>query len=337
MSKLELLLKNALNVRQENLANFFRSPHQSAFRIFNGYSEGFPDFVVEIFAKTLVIYPTMTEYQTNTIVQIHEFYFNALPWLETSVIKPRSKKGISYLHFGSKPDHKVEENGVWYALDLLRHQDSTLYLDTRNTRKWIFDNLQNKTVLNTFAYTGSLGAAARVGGATRVIQTDLDSSFLNLAKQTYLLNNLQINARDFIAEDFFKVVAHLKSLDALFDCIILDPPFFSKTQKGNFDLNRDFTRLINKIRPLIAHNGFLIAIQNAVFVSGQSYLDELNTLCLGGYAHIADFIPVPLDFIGAGTAGEANLPANPAPFNHSTKIAVLQFKRKDGRPSSSVS
>ena len=38
------------------------------------------------------------------------------------------------LLFGEAPDRKVEENGVWYALDLRMNQDASLYLDTRNLR-----------------------------------------------------------------------------------------------------------------------------------------------------------------------------------------------------------
>ena len=49
----------------------------------------------------------------------------------------------------------------------------------------------------------------------------------------------------------------------LFDCVFVDPPFFSVTEKGRVDLEQDMVRLLNKVRPLVAHNGYLVAINNA--------------------------------------------------------------------------
>lgn len=37
-------------------------------------------------------------------------------------------------------------------------------------------------MLNTFAYTGSLGVAACAGGTRRVVQVDLNRRFLDLAR-----------------------------------------------------------------------------------------------------------------------------------------------------------
>jgi 23S rRNA (cytosine1962-C5)-methyltransferase len=71
-------------------------------------------------------------------------------------------------------DRKIKEYGVWYAVNLTMNRDVSLYLDTRNLRKWIIENVKDETVLNTFAYTGSFGVAAMKGGANRVVQIDLN-------------------------------------------------------------------------------------------------------------------------------------------------------------------
>jgi len=322
-------LEIALRFRQENLGEFFQAAHESAFRVFNGFTEGCPDFSVEIFGTTLVIYPVNAEANRQDILDIHDFYYKALPWLQTTIIKPRTRNGKSYILHGSSPVKHVKENGIWYAVDLLLHQDSTLYLDTRILRNWITRNLVQKTVLNTFAYTGSLGAAAKASGAAAVIQTDLDNSFLQVAKRTYKLNSIPVTETEFQSGDFFSVTARLKSQQLRFDCVILDPPFFSKTDHGGFNLNSDFSRLVNKVRPLIAHLGYLIAVQNAVYVSGQAFMNELNSICASGYAQVADIIPVSPDFTGSVKPDFDYFPANPAPFNHPTKIAILRFERKD--------
>jgi 23S rRNA (cytosine1962-C5)-methyltransferase len=57
------------------------------------------------------------------------------------------------------------------------HGDASFYLDTRNLRGWALEHLAGKSVLNTFAYTGSLGVAAKAAGASRVVHLDLNKTF----------------------------------------------------------------------------------------------------------------------------------------------------------------
>jgi 23S rRNA (cytosine1962-C5)-methyltransferase len=321
------LLENAVSSR----AHRFDPAHEEAFRLFNGFYEGEPNLVVDIYARTLLIHNYANEPEQNReqILEAARHLQSTLNWLSAGIIKTRNGKTQEekrgQLIFGEKPDTKVKEHGVWYAIDLMMNRDASFYLDTVHLRKWIIENLKGRTVLNTFAYTGSLGVAALKGGASRVVQVDLSRSFLNLAKQSYTLNGFPIQKGDFIARDFFEQVGNMKRDGKTFDCVIIDPPFFSTTAKGKVDQVNESARLINKIRPLINDGGILIAINNALFVSGQEYMQTLEGLCKDGYLKIRETIPVPDDFIGSAV----NPPAtNPAPFNHSTKIAILDVRRK---------
>jgi len=306
------------------------SRHEEAFRLFNGFYQGFPDLVLDVYGETLVIHDYADQPNPEFIAQVGKHIQSSLHWLRAGVIKTRNgltqsaKRGE--ILFGERPDRKIKEHGVWYALDLTMNRDASFYLDTSNLRKWLVENMRGKSVLNTFAYTGSLGVAALAGGATRVVQTDLNKQFLNLAKDSNSLNGFPIHKPDFLAQDFFPVVARLKSTQQLFDCIIIDPPFFSTTERGKVDLLHENERLINKVRPLIAHNGCLIAINNAIFLSGSEYMRVLENICKDGYLSIRELIPVPEDFIGRPRPGKPI--TDPAPFNHSTKIAILDVKRK---------
>jgi 23S rRNA (cytosine1962-C5)-methyltransferase len=186
--------------------------------------------------------------------------------------------------------------------------------------------MHGKSVLNTFAYTGSLGIAAMAGGASRVIQQDRSKKFLNLARISATLNKISDNKQEFVVTDFFPAVAKYKATKQFFDYVILDPPFFSTTPKGRVDQERESARLINKARPLINDEGCLIAINNAVYTSGKEYLNTLEALCRDGYLEITELIPVPDDCRGCNIV-RAPI-TDPAPFNHSTKIAILKVKRK---------
>jgi 23S rRNA (cytosine1962-C5)-methyltransferase len=187
--------------------------------------------------------------------------------------------------------------------------------------------MRDKMVLNTFAYTGSLGVAALAGGAARVVQHDIHRQFLNVAKTSYTLNGFPIQKQDFIAADFFPLAAKLKRTGETFDCVIIDPPFFSSTSKGRVDQVHESARLINKVRPLVRDGGMLVAINNALYVGGKEYMQTLEDLCRDGFLRIRELIPVPEDYIGYNRVRETI--KDPAPFNHSTKIAVLDVKRPD--------
>jgi 23S rRNA (cytosine1962-C5)-methyltransferase len=334
------LLARALDARAE----LFDARHESARRLFNGFYEGEPHLAVDLYARTLLLHnyadpPALAQDLVNHALQ---FLRQRLPWLRAVVLKTRhaaaaadavnvapdddGRRGV--LLFGDMPDRKVREHGVWYALDLLMNRDASFYLDTRALRRWLIEHMAGKTVLNTFAYTGSLGVAALAGGAQRVVQLDRNRAFLNLAKTSYTLNGYPIHKPDFIAADFFTAVSHMKRVGESFDCVLIDPPFFSVTGKGRVDLEHESQRLINKVRPLVNDGGVLIAINNALFVSGADYLRTLQDLCADGYLSIEELIPVPPDFTGFPQTRVGQPPADPAPFNHPTKIAVLRVKRK---------
>jgi 23S rRNA (cytosine1962-C5)-methyltransferase len=308
--------------------------HEGALRLFNGFLEGWPELVVDVYARTLVVYnyaepPAALE---PLLPEIYARLRETLPWVEAVVLKTRTapdeagRRGVPV--YGARIARRVRENGVWYALDLCARQDAGLYLDTRGLRAWAKAALAGRTVLNTFAHTGSLGVAAMAGGAARVLHLDRNRAVLNQAKESYALNGFPVRRSDFLAGDFWVQAAQLRREGAQFDCVLLDAPFFSSTPAGAVALEGGAARLINKVRPLVAGGGYLVAVNNALFVSGRAYLDVLDELAADGYLALEALIPVPPDCAGFPATVVAALPADPAPFNHATKIAVLRVRRK---------
>jgi 23S rRNA (cytosine1962-C5)-methyltransferase len=324
------LLEKGLEAR----ASLFDARHECAFRLFNGFTEGEPNLVIDLYASTFVIhnYADDPAEGRSLVEQAKQFLQEKLIWLRAGIEKARNGKTLEekrgQLLFGEKPDTKIKEHNVWYAIDVTMNRDTSLYLDTRNLRKWLIENLRGKTVLNSFAYTGSLGVAALAGGAKHVVQHDLNREFLNVAKTSYTLSGFPINKQDFLTADFFTLVSKFKRTKQTFDCVIIDPPFFSTTSKGKVDQVNESARLINKVRPLINDGGTLIAINNALYVSGKEYMQTLDELCKDGYLQIKELIPVPDDFTGYPETRVGVPITDPTPFNHSTKIAVLEVKRK---------
>ena len=324
------LLRRAAAVR----ADLLDERHEAALRLLNGFLEGEPSLVVELYGKTAVLHnyanpPTAGLEKVETAVS---WLTTTYPWLQAVIVKTRrgeteaAKPGE--LVWGTAVSREIREQGVRYAIDLTLNRDSSFYLDTRTLRRWLLDQMAGKTVLNTFAYTGSLGVAAMAGGASRVVHVDLNRTFLNLAKTSYTLNGFAIHKRDFLARDFWPQMSQLKRAGEQFDCVLLDPPFFSTTAKGTVDLAQNVARLINKVRPLVHDGGQIVAINNALFYSGADYMAALQTLCADGYVTIESLLPVPPDCTGYPETVRETAVTDPSPFNHSTKIAVLGVRHK---------
>jgi 23S rRNA (cytosine1962-C5)-methyltransferase len=326
----ESALTSILEQAIEHRSALFDPEHQCAIRLFNGFTEGCSDLVVDLYADAAVFHnyadpPERGQVLIETAIPTVQ---KLLPWIRSVLVKTRAgasdhiRRGVHLL--GDSLPKRVREHGIWYALDLTLHQDCTLYLDTRALRKWAKETLGGMSVLNAFSYTGSLGVAALGGGAQRVVQLDRNRRFLDIAQASYALNGYPINKADFVAADFFRESARLRRRKDVFECVFLDPPFFSSSPSGLVDQEQGGARLINKVRPLVARGGYLVAINNALFVSGASWMQDLQSLCTDGYLEIQELIPVPDDFMGWTRGQQPAWITDPAPFNHSTKIAVLK-------------
>ncbi len=324
-------LERAINKR----ANYMREPYNAAFRLLNGFSEGVPSLVIDVFSKTVIFheYGTGNAKVDDALMKMAiETIRELCPWVETGIIKKRKSKVPEVRNgqfvFGSVLDKRIREAGIHYAVDLMMNRDTSFYLDTRELRQWARRELEGKSVLNTFSYTGSIGIAALVGGASEVMHLDLSKKFLNMARRSTDLNGKAIEKSQYQMGDFWSRINQYKLSGKVFDCVILDPPVYSKTGKGIIDIAKNYKKIINKVRPIIADGGYLVTISNALFQSGQDHYTELEELCKDGYLSIVETIPVPGDCVGDPIELMKCLPADPAPYNHSTKITILKVKKK---------
>lgn len=326
---LPLLIK-ALNAR----SGMLQTGETNALRLFNGFYEGFPGLVADLYDRTLVLFdhlepPGLPE---PWVQEIQQFYLQQIPQISSVVRKYRSSSTLSqrsgWLTLGEAASESVREYGVQYAVDLMLNRDASFYLDTRLLRRWLLDHSRGLQVLNCFAYTGSLGVAALAGGAGQVLQTDLNRNFLDLARRSCMLNRLDLGRMKLRAVDFFTEVGQLKRKGTLFDLVLLDPPFFSVTEKGRVDQQESSARLINKVRPLVSNNGRIVAVNNSLYLPGNEYMRTLEDLCRDGYLELEEIIPVPEDVTGFVETVQSAPPVSPSPFNHPTKIVILRVKRK---------
>src|SRR5690348_5147381 len=125
-SALQQLIYKAIASREA----LFDAPHESAFRFFNGFYEGYPELALDIYARTLVVHNYADDPSQNQLIiqEVINYLRVSLNWLRAGILQTRNgrmqeeKKGT--LIFGEKPDSKIKEHGVWYAVDLVMNRDA---------------------------------------------------------------------------------------------------------------------------------------------------------------------------------------------------------------------
>ena len=184
----------------------------------------------------------------------------------------RPEKGVPAepeILFGVPPADKFQivEDGVRFWVQLLGVRHPGLFLDHLPLRQWLRVRSRGWRVLNCFAYTGSLSIAACLGGASHVCTLDLSKPAVRWAEENWKLNSLSSEVGKFIAGDVFEWLPRLKRQGEKFDCVILDPPSFSRGEKGSFSTAKDLKKLHELVFGLLSPGGFVVSSINSAGVS----------------------------------------------------------------------
>jgi 23S rRNA (cytosine1962-C5)-methyltransferase len=87
-------------------------------------------------------------------------------------------------------------------------------------------------LLNTFAYTCSFSVVAALAGA-ETLSVDLSKKSLDRGRANFTLNGIDPAAgHRFIADDVLDVLPRIARRGEKFDAIVLDPPTFSRGNRG---------------------------------------------------------------------------------------------------------
>ncbi|MCX6966790.1 MAG: class I SAM-dependent methyltransferase [Verrucomicrobia bacterium] len=124
----------------------------------------------------------------------------------------------------------VTERGVRYGIDFGAGYSAGLFLDQRANRAFVRQRAP-KRLLNTFAYTCSFSVLAALAGA-QTVSVDLSKKSLDRGRENFALNALPLEGHRFLADDVLDVLPRLERRGEKFDVLILDPPTFSRGNRG---------------------------------------------------------------------------------------------------------
>jgi 23S rRNA (guanine2445-N2)-methyltransferase / 23S rRNA (guanine2069-N7)-methyltransferase len=159
----------------------------------------------------------------------------------------------------------VREGDAKLLINMTDYLDTGLFLDHRQIRLQIAKEARNKHFLNLYSYTSTASVHAALAGAASTTSVDLSNTYLNWAKENFVLNGLTVDHPDeqhqFFASDCFE---WLKEGHEQYDLIFIDPPTFSNSKKfyGTFDVQRDHLSLIKRAMNRLSNEGVLYFSNN---------------------------------------------------------------------------
>ena len=192
---------------------------------------------------------------------------------------------------GAVPEpHVVQEGDARHVVHVLKGQNHGLFLDMAEGRRWLRAHVQGLVaagrnsasadgttatprpvrVLNLFAYTCGFSVAARLGGASRVVNVDMSRSALAVGQHNHALNAVQTGV-SFLAHDVFSSMGAIRR-SGPYDVVVVDPP---SHQKGSFVATKDYARVLRHLDEWLVPGGHALLALNAPELDSHFLLDAV--------------------------------------------------------------
>lgn len=264
---------NCIRKSYRHLRKWAKRTQTNAFRIYDRQVPGFP-LAIDLYAGRFCIHyfsskrqsQEPTEELKDEVERALKSIFNVPPQKVYWRIRAKHKETRQY----EKVDQSEEfftilEYGVKFKINLTDYLDTGLFLDHRETRRLVASQAEGKRVLNLFAYTCSFSVHAAVAGASFTKSVDMSNTYTTWGKENFILNGISLKNHPIVRADCLKFLDEEIKGAEKYDIIIIDPPTISRSKKMQqlFDIQQDYTSLINKSIRLLADGGVIYFSTNS--------------------------------------------------------------------------
>jgi 23S rRNA (cytosine1962-C5)-methyltransferase len=223
-------------------------------------SAGMDVHLAHITEALLYLFPN-----TRGIVEKNTSHLRQLEGLEL-------REGIVY---GSIPDAvEIIENGVRLSISLLGTQKTGYFLDQKHNRLRVKEVVRNLRVLDCFCNQGGFALNAGVGCAAEVLGIDSSASAIEAAANNAALNSLT-NVR-FQKADVFEFLSAEVRNKSSWDCIILDPPSFTKSKKNVGAAKKGYAEINRLALQILAKDGLLVSASCSQHIYEETLLEIIH-------------------------------------------------------------
>ncbi len=233
-------------------------------RLFHGRGNtygGYQFLTIDSVDKVLFAVLFEADEEEEAIVSmLRDLYMHEAKW-EALVVQQRyTKDAPSAIIEGKLPAQTFAiENNLKYGINFLSAQNIGFFPDMTIGRTFVRNHAKGKNVLNLFSYTCSFSIAAIEGGATSVVNVDMNKNVLTLGRENHRLNSLDTKNVQFMPYNILKSWSRIKKAGP-YDLIIIDPPSF---QKGSFAATSDYAKIIRRLHEFAAIECTVLAALNA--------------------------------------------------------------------------
>lgn len=246
-------LENCLKLRQH--LGYGQKSNTTAYRLVHGEGDNLPGLIIDIYNDCAVIQAhSLGMY--NSMNDIAE----ALEQIKVLQLTTIYNKSFSAMHgsvdedgflMGDTEETIAKENGLQFKVNWVTGQKTGFFLDQRDNRDLLKSFAKDKSVLNTFCYTGGFSVAALAGGATKVVSADISATAIGLANENVALITLgKKQSHEGLVLDVMK---QLGEDTEQFDIVVLDPPAFAKSLSKKHKAVMGYKRLnangLKRVKP----------------------------------------------------------------------------------------
>jgi 23S rRNA (cytosine1962-C5)-methyltransferase len=250
----------------------------NTYRLVHGEGDSLPGLIVDVYDETAVMQAhSIGMHETREILakaivanvpEVKNVYYKSettLPF--KAAIEPED----GYLIGKETAQLTALENGLNFHVDWLRGQKTGFFVDQRENRSLLERYSAGKSVLNMFCYTGGFSVYALRGGAKLVHSVDSSAKAIDLTDKNVEANYPNDLRHKSFAEDAFKYLNNLHTLDQQYDLIILDPPAFAKHREALRNALKGYKRLNAKAFEQIKPGGIVFTFSCSQVVSKDQF------------------------------------------------------------------
>lgn len=252
--------------------------HNNTYRLVHGEGDSLPGLIVDVYDDTAVmqahsigmheIREILAKAIVTCVPEVKNVYYKSettLPY--KAAIEPED----GYLIGEETTDLSAFENGLKFHVDWLRGQKTGFFVDQRENRSLLERYSAGKSVLNMFCYTGGFSVYAMRGGAELVHSVDSSAKAIDLTDKNIEANFQNDTRHRSYAEDAFKYLNNLHTLEQQYDLIILDPPAFAKHREALRNALKGYKRLNAKAFEQIKPGGILFTFSCSQVVTKEQF------------------------------------------------------------------
>ncbi|HET9451536.1 MAG TPA: class I SAM-dependent rRNA methyltransferase [Aggregicoccus sp.] len=266
-------LTQRLREARERRGPLLADPRTSALRLLHGEADGVPEVTADAFGDLVVLslYRDLSAQEEQQLADAavqawapRSLYLKRRPREARVVANTRKEQLAPELPVRGEALSELQalERGLRFLIRPAQGLSVGLYLDMRDTRTWLREQVAGRTVLNLFAYTCAFGVAAHAGCAARVLNVDASRRVLEWGEENARLNGQAVDRYDYVAGDVFDWLERLAKKGERFDVVVCDPPSFATTRTSRFSAARDYAALAGSAARVVAPGGRLVACCN---------------------------------------------------------------------------